>query len=1131
MNKDQSIALPPWLPLSFVLATHLYDNCLHVTFLTSSEAQYFEDAVRSYHDWVTFITCREKPASASATGTLLTEAQIAAFRVRAMLSDQFIAYTYSSTRLCCHDTHVNFNMIFEKARLITSQIDDLSASEHSMPTHDTSRNYDQNENMAEASPHADLMIMSDTEVIPLQCVYHTLEEDLATMIEQRKIQEFEAKQALTQAADKQKGDALSLSIMNANGNLNLKYLLKGIAANRHQMSLSDRELEHLLSDFKSQRPKWSQDEKSTQEEMYEKVLNELKNFTEHSTPFLNKVQRRDAPDYYDVIKRPMDLGTVTKKLKSNQYKSKKEFADDLYLIYQNCLTYNTNPASEYRKHAKAMRRKTDQLLSRIPDVEIKERSEADVEDEADDGSDHDEDNEYRSGKTTKAHKHPIKSNTGRPETDSPDPSLRSSRERSMTRASSMSRGGTPLTTEFGDFSSPRTHTPSNEQHDGIGLEFDHNHLGTEQEIIVSQDMDMENDLQEQTWREVTKKTRAKITDDVERQYQFPFEEHEALIRSSLDMERLYIMQLVHSDEEKVLRLIQVSDDSFARWTDRRDDTGAFDDRFDADSSDDENFNSFSRKTKKSSKLEEDSAVRSDLFLPEYKMSCGIPEVMEGIWEQSCCSNLMNSQSSRTASCIDSIVASMMQSKSETDVPFDVYSSVRFMDYGLNPMIDRNISTLEKIRVIYSKCHDIKNNLPVSSSTPFLSEDLLRNSTSSPINSNTSFDDMHFANEDGSAEYDHTNYIPHASSSNPPLLLNDRIGRQITQQTITKLLTHAGFEGAQTTSLNVLTDLAVDYLSNIGRTLRWYWDNYGQTMQPEELMAHTLYENGVMSLKDLESYIVDDIERYGGRLDDIYRRLQQSYNDLVSAPDTEKTSNAEALLDDESNFLTGAFGEELGDDYFGFKELGLDKELNINSFSIPLHLWVGRRSDKKETKKEPEEAQSAAKYPYPGSFTSVTSENQLIGLLKPFFMEKLATSSGALIEDEQIPNRHRNRPRYPPIKKNFSNKKGSSKDAVGDGGSQGDKKGKRRRGIEEIQAEKAERAEKRRQKLEERAQRLAEKEEKRRIREEIKEQERLAKLEAKERKQNAKKSKHTTEPRRSSPITSSLSPHIADIENS
>lgn len=39
-----------------------------------------------------------------------------------------------------------------------------------------------------------------------------------------------------------------------------------------------------------------------QEQLYEaleKLLNDLKNYTEHSTPFLKPVQKREAPNYYD----------------------------------------------------------------------------------------------------------------------------------------------------------------------------------------------------------------------------------------------------------------------------------------------------------------------------------------------------------------------------------------------------------------------------------------------------------------------------------------------------------------------------------------------------------------------------------------------------------------------------------------------------------------------------------------------------------------------------------------------------------------------------------------------------------------------------------------------------------------
>jgi transcriptional activator SPT7 len=86
----------------------------------------------------------------------------------------------------------------------------------------------------------------------------------------------------------------------------------------------------------------------------------------------------------------MDFGTITKKLKNLNYRSKKEFADDLNLIYDNCLIYNTNPASEYRKHANAMRRKTDRLMSRVPDIVIKERIETEIEEEGDEVSDEDD---------------------------------------------------------------------------------------------------------------------------------------------------------------------------------------------------------------------------------------------------------------------------------------------------------------------------------------------------------------------------------------------------------------------------------------------------------------------------------------------------------------------------------------------------------------------------------------------------------------------------------------------------------------------------------------------------------------------------------------------------------------------
>ena len=45
-------------------------------------------------------------------------------------------------------------------------------------------------------------------------------------------------------------------------------------------------------------------------------------------------------DYFDVIKRPMDLGTIKSKLDGGKYLTAEGFAADMRLMFQNCYTYN-----------------------------------------------------------------------------------------------------------------------------------------------------------------------------------------------------------------------------------------------------------------------------------------------------------------------------------------------------------------------------------------------------------------------------------------------------------------------------------------------------------------------------------------------------------------------------------------------------------------------------------------------------------------------------------------------------------------------------------------------------------------------------------------------------------------------
>ena len=88
---------------------------------------------------------------------------------------------------------------------------------------------------------------------------------------------------------------------------------------------------------------------------------------EHSYPFLSRVKKCDAPDYYEVIAKPMDLAMMTRNLRANKYTTRAAFDDDLQLMYRNCRQYNTDPNSIYLVHCQHMEIKSQELLSALPD--------------------------------------------------------------------------------------------------------------------------------------------------------------------------------------------------------------------------------------------------------------------------------------------------------------------------------------------------------------------------------------------------------------------------------------------------------------------------------------------------------------------------------------------------------------------------------------------------------------------------------------------------------------------------------------------------------------------------------------------------------------------------------------------
>lgn len=142
-------------------------------------------------------------------------------------------------------------------------------------------------------------------------MFYTLENDRTAMLEQQQLEEAEKqlqaemdKNNSNQPANGTSGEnhgSLSSANLGASS-LTLKHLIARIDMKRDMVRASDAELRSLMNEVRKNRSKWASEENVNQEELYEaveKVLTELKAHTEYSTPFLQKVNKRDAPDYYN----------------------------------------------------------------------------------------------------------------------------------------------------------------------------------------------------------------------------------------------------------------------------------------------------------------------------------------------------------------------------------------------------------------------------------------------------------------------------------------------------------------------------------------------------------------------------------------------------------------------------------------------------------------------------------------------------------------------------------------------------------------------------------------------------------------------------------------------------------------
>lgn len=79
----------------------------------------------------------------------------------------------------------------------------------------------------------------------------------------------------------------------------------------------------------------------------------------------NNCASMGAPDYFDVISIPMNLTYIQKKVEKMEYKTLKEFFNDVDLLISNALLYNSDPANPYRVAAEEMKRRYMKMAKKV----------------------------------------------------------------------------------------------------------------------------------------------------------------------------------------------------------------------------------------------------------------------------------------------------------------------------------------------------------------------------------------------------------------------------------------------------------------------------------------------------------------------------------------------------------------------------------------------------------------------------------------------------------------------------------------------------------------------------------------------------------------------------------------------
>ncbi len=263
----------------------------------------------------------------------------------------------------------------------------------------------------------------------------------------------------------------------------------------------------------------------------------------------------------------------------------------------------------------------------------------------------------------------------------------------------------------------------------------------------------------------------------------------------------------------------------------------------------------------------------------------------------------------------------------------------------------------------------------------------------------------------------------AIAANPNARVSAECARESFLYASRMLMAKQGLNGSHRAPMQALANMGIEIIANIGRTLRNYSDRYGQKLAPEEMIKHALQEVANVGVADLETYVRARVERHHARVEELLRKVKTAYeiqsqvsavlaphkksfrcaailaarltlSTLQASTDRRAVEHEALFADGGEGLIAGSFADEVGDDFFGFKELGLD--LGIQSLAVPTRLFRGMGGRPGAGVpgaggingiKGPAEENI---YPPPPPFVPLDSAGiaSQIGLLQPFFKEKM-----------------------------------------------------------------------------------------------------------------------------------------------